>query len=125
MNYLIVFFGAGIGGAFRHGVNVLAAKWWGTQFPFGTLTINVLGSLIMGLLAGYFALKGEASQAWRLFFTTGIIGGFTTFSAFSLETATLYERGAVAAAASYVVASVVLSLIAVFIGLAVMRWGLR
>jgi CrcB protein len=125
MNFLIVFFGAGIGGALRHGVNVLAARWWGTQFPFGTLTINVLGCLIMGLFAGYFALKGQSTQAWRLFFTTGIMGGFTTFSAFSLEAATLYERGALLAAASYVVASVVLCLVAVFIGLAVMRWGLR
>lgn len=125
MNFLIVFFGAGIGGAFRHGANVLAARWWGTQFPFGTLTINVLGCLIMGLFAGYFALRGQSTQAWRLFFTTGVMGGFTTFSAFSLETATLYERGALMAAASYVIASVVLCLLAVFVGLAVMRWGLR
>jgi CrcB protein len=125
MNYLIVFLGAGIGGAFRHGINVLAAKWLGAGFPFGTLTINVLGSLLMGVLAGYFALKGEASQAWRLFLTTGILGGFTTFSTFSLETASLYERGAVGSAIGYVVASVAISLAAVFIGLAVMRWGLR
>jgi CrcB protein len=124
MNYLIVFLGAGIGGSLRHGINVLAARL-NAGFPIGTLTINVLGSLTMGLLVGYFALKGEAAQAWRLFFTTGILGGFTTFSAFSLETALLYERGTLASAAIYVVASVAISLIAVFIGLAVMRWGLR
>ena len=124
MNYLIVFLGAGIGGTLRHGVNVLAARL-NAGFPVGTLTINVLGSLAMGLLAGYFALKGEAAQAWRLFFTTGILGGFTTFSAFSLETALLYERGALASAATYVIASVAISLIAVFVGLAVIRWGLR
>jgi CrcB protein len=125
MNYLIVFFGAGIGGALRHGVNLLAARLSAGGFPIGTLTINVLGSLLMGLLAGYFALKGDMSQTWRLFLTTGILGGFTTFSTFSLETAMLYQRGALGSAATYVVASVVISLAAVFIGLAAARWGLR
>ena len=65
----------------------------GTAFPYATLINNVTGSLVMGLIAGYFAFKGDASQHWRLFLTTGILGGYTTFSAFSLDAALLYERG--------------------------------
>jgi len=121
MNYLIVFIGAGIGGALRHGVNGAAARLLGTGFPWGTLAVNIAGSLIMGLLAGYFAFRGEAAQAWRLFFTTGILGGFTTFSAFSLDTALLYERGEMVPLAAYVAGSVLLSILAVFLGLAIMR----
>lgn len=121
MNYLIVFIGAGIGGALRHGVNSICSRLLGIEFPWGTLTVNILGSLAMGLLAGYFAFKGEATQAWRLFFTTGILGGFTTFSAFSLDTALLFERGTMGSMAFYVLASVVLSIVAVFVGLAIVR----
>ncbi|MES1196015.1 MAG: fluoride efflux transporter CrcB, partial [Steroidobacter sp.] len=84
-SYLIVFIGAGMGGMIRHGFNIFIPRWMGSSFPYHTLTINVLGSLVMGLLAGYFALKGETSQSWRLFLMTGILGGFTTFSAFSLD----------------------------------------
>jgi len=124
MNYLIVFVGAGIGGAIRHGVNSLTLRVLGPDFPWWTLIINVIGSLIMGLIAGYFALRGEASQAWRLFMTTGILGGFTTFSAFSLDTAMLYERGAMGQVAFYVLASVLLSIGAVFLGLVLMRSNL-
>lgn len=125
MNYLIVFLGAGIGGALRHGFNGLSFRLVGDGFPIGTLLINVAGSLAMGLIAGYLELKGDASQAWRLFLTTGILGGFTTFSAFSLDAALLYERGALGQAALYVVGSVVLSLAGIAVGLAAMRWGLR
>lgn len=121
MNYLIVFIGAGIGGALRHGVNGAAARLLGTGFPWGTLAVNIAGSLSMGLLAGYFAFRGEAAQVWRLFFTTGILGGFTTFSAFSLDTALLYERGEMVPLAAYVAGSVLLSILAVFLGLAIMR----
>jgi CrcB protein len=121
MGYLIVFLGGGAGAALRHGMNLAAARALGTAFPYGTLIINVTGSLVMGLIAGYFALKGDASQHWRLFLTTGILGGYTTFSAFSLDAALLYERGEVGAAALYVVASVVLSIIGLFAGLAIVR----
>ncbi len=121
MLYAIVFVGGGLGAALRHGVNVGAARLFGMSFPFGTLTVNVVGCLIMGLLAGYFAFKGDVSQHWRLFLTTGILGGFTTFSAFSLDVAALYERGEVALAAIYILASVFISLLAVFAGLALMR----
>jgi CrcB protein len=121
MGFLIVFLGGGLGAALRHGVNLAAARLFGTTFPYGTLIINVLGSLAMGLIAEYFALKVGLPQRWRLFLTTGILGGFTTFSAFSLEAALLYERGAVAGAAIYVVASVVLAIGALFAGLAIVR----
>jgi CrcB protein len=82
---------------------------------------NVTGSLVMGLLAGYFAFKGDASQSWRLFLTTGILGGYTTFSAFSLDVAVLYERGEIASAAIYVLGSVVLSIAGLFAGLYLVR----
>ncbi len=121
MAFLIVFIGGGLGAALRHGVNVWTARLFGTGFPYGTLTVNIVGCLAMGLIAGYFALKGDASQHWRLFLTTGILGGFTTFSAFSLDVALLYERGEVTLAAVYVLASVLVSLAGVFAGLALVR----
>jgi CrcB protein len=121
MGYLIVFLGGGVGAAVRHGINLTAARALGTAFPYGTLIINVTGSLLMGLIAGYFALKGDASQHWRLFLTTGILGGYTTFSAFSLDAALLYERGEVGAAAIYVIASVAISIAGLFAGLAIVR----
>ena len=121
MGYLIVFLGGGIGAASRHGVNLFAARLLGTGFPYGTIIINVVGSLAMGLIAEYFALKAGLPQRWRLFLTTGILGGFTTFSAFSLEAALLYERGELIGAAVYVVASVVLAIGALFAGLAIVR----
>ncbi|MFN3656874.1 MAG: fluoride efflux transporter CrcB [Pseudolabrys sp.] len=121
MGYLIVFLGGGIGAALRHGVNLGAARLFGTAFPYGTLTVNVVGSLAMGLLAAYFAFKGDATQHWRLFLTTGVLGGFTTFSAFSLDAALLYERGAVGLAALYVLISVALSIGGLFAGLAMVR----
>jgi CrcB protein len=121
MGYLIVFLGGGVGAAVRHGINLTAARALGTAFPYGTLIINITGSLLMGLIAGYFALKGDASQHWRLFLTTGILGGYTTFSAFSLDAALLYERGEVSAAAIYVLASVALSIASLFAGLAIVR----
>ena len=121
MTYLIVFVGAGIGGAMRHGVNVGAAKLFGLNFPFGTLIVNVVGSFLMGLLAGYFLFRPGIPQDMRLFLTTGILGGFTTFSAFSLDVALLIERNAYGLAAAYVAGSVVASILALFVGLALFR----
>jgi CrcB protein len=121
MAYLIVFLGGGVGAALRHGINVLVGRTLGGGFPFATLLINITGSLIMGLVVAYFAFKGEASQHWRLFLTTGILGGYTTFSAFSLDAALLYERGAIGLAALYVLASVVLSIAGLFAGLYLVR----
>jgi len=121
MGFLIVFLGGGIGAALRHGVNLASARLLGTAFPYHTLIINVTGSLVMGLIAAHFALKGDASQSWRLFLTTGILGGYTTFSAFSLDAALLYERGELGLAALYVLASVALSIGGLFAGLALVR----
>lgn len=121
MTYLIVFIGAGLGGALRHGVNVAGGRWLGHDFPYATITINVLGSFLIGVLAGYFALRTGLSQNLRLFLATGVLGGFTTFSAFSLDTALLVERNAYWTAAGYVVGSVALGLAGLFLGLALFR----
>ena len=121
MGFLIVFIGGGLGAALRHGVNLMVARLLGTAFPYGTFFINIAGSLTMGLIAGYFAMRGHLSQRWLLFLTTGILGGFTTFSAFSLDAVLLYERGQTFAAAIYVVGSVVLAIAALVAGLAVVR----
>ena len=121
MGYLIVFLGGGLGATVRHGINLGIARVLGTGFPYATLLINITGSLIMGLAAAYFAFKGDTSQHWRLFFTTGILGGYTTFSTFSLDTALLYERGEVGLAALYVLLSVVVSIAGLFAGLAIVR----
>jgi CrcB protein len=121
MGYLIVFLGGGVGAALRHGVNIGAARLLGTAFPYGTLTVNVLGSLTMGLMVAWFAFEGSHSQHWRLFLTTGMLGGFTTFSTFSLDTALLYERGELGLAALYVVASVAAGIAGLFAGLALVR----
>jgi fluoride exporter len=121
MGFLIVFLGGGLGAALRHGINLLSARTLGTAFPYHTLIINVTGSLVMGLIAGYLAFRGDASQHWRLFLMTGILGGYTTFSAFSLDAGLLYERGELGLAALYVLASVVLSIGGLFAGLAIVR----
>jgi fluoride exporter len=119
--YLVVILGAGIGGALRHGVNVAALRLLGPGFPYGTLTVNIAGSLVMGLLAGWFAHKADPGQTWRLFLTTGILGGFMTFSAFSLDAALLLQRGQVGLAALYVVGSAGLSVLGLFAGLWLIR----
>ena len=123
MTYLIVFAGAGIGGALRHGVNLAAARMFGLGFPLGTIIVNVLGSLLMGLFAGYFAYRTGIPQHLRLFLTTGILGGFTTFSAFSLDAALLLERHFYWSAAIYMAGSVLLSIVALFAGLSIYRTG--
>jgi CrcB protein len=118
-----VFLGAGLGGVLRHGVNLASLKWFGAGFPVGTMAINVAGSLLMGIVAGYLAFRaGECwTQGVRLFLATGVLGGFTTFSAFSLDAVLLWERGAALQALGYVVGSVVLSLGGLVAGLALVR----
>ena len=121
MGFLLVFLGGGIGAALRHGVNLAVARVLGSGFNYATLFENVSGSLVMGLLVGYFAFEGTIPQHWRLFLTTGILGGYTTFSAFSLDTILLYERGELGLAALYVIASVALSIGGLLAGLLLMR----
>lgn len=117
----IVFIGSGIGGVARHLFNGWVMRAVGIEFPIGILLINAIGSAAMGLFAGWFAFKGHASQEVRLFLTTGLLGGFTTFSAFSLDAALLYERGQPWLAVTYVLASVVLSIAGLFVGMWTMR----
>ena len=121
MNYLLVFVGGGLGASLRHFVNVTCARCIGIDFPWGTFIINITGSIVMGLIAGYLAFKGQAPQPWRLFLMTGILGGYTTFSAFSLDAVLLYERGAIWLALFYVLGSVVFSIFGLFAGLALVR----
>lgn len=120
LGYLVVLAGAGLGGALRHGVN-RAGMQLALPLPWSTLFINITGSLAMGLIAGWFAFRGEAGQTLRLFLTTGVLGGYTTFSTFSLDAALLWERGQAWHSALYIVASVALSFLGVFAGLALMR----
>lgn len=105
----------------RHAANQASAALFGVHFPWGTLFVNIIGSLAMGLVAGWFTFRGEGGQLLRLFLATGILGGFTTFSAFSLDAALLWERGPTAVAALYVVGSVVAAIIGVMTGVAIMR----
>jgi fluoride exporter len=121
MNYLLVFVGGGLGSTLRYIVNIATPRFLGTAFPYHTFIINITGSTVMGLIAGYLAFKGEAAVSWRLFLMTGILGGYTTFSAFSLDAAVLYERGEIGAALLYVLGSVVLAIAGLFAGLALVR----
>lgn len=121
MAFIIVFLGGGLGAALRHGLNLGIGRLLGNGFPFATFFINVSGSFLMGLIAAWFAFKGDASQHWRLFLTTGILGGYTTFSTFSLDAAFLYERDQFVSMAVYIIGSVVLGLIGLFAGLAIVR----
>jgi CrcB protein len=122
MGFLIVFVGGGIGAALRHGVNLASARLFGTAFPWHTAIENVSGSFAMGILAAYFAFRADpSSQSWRLFLTTGILGGYTTFSSFSLDFALLYERGEMVQAVLYVLGSVLLGILGLFAGLALVR----
>lgn len=120
--YLIVFAGAGLGGAMRHGVNMAALRMFGPGFPVATLAVNVLGSFLMGLLFALFSVKGDAPTGLRLFLATGVLGGFTTFSAFSLDAALLYEQGQGVLALIYVLASVILALTGLFLGMGAARY---
>jgi len=121
MHYVVVFLGGGIGAVLRHGVNRAAMAYLGTGFPYGTLIVNIVGGLLMGVLAELFLVKGGGSQEFRLFLTTGILGGFTTFSAFSLDAALMWQRSDYIALGSYVLISVLLSIAALFFGMAVVR----
>lgn len=111
--------GGAIGASGRYMTGVLATRIMGHGFPWGTLTVNVVGSFVMGALAVALALKFD--NRFAPFLMTGVLGGFTTFSAFSLDAVTLFERGQVATAALYVITSVTLSVLALIAGLALAR----
>jgi len=118
---LAVALGGAIGASLRHLSGQALLRWFGPAFPWGTLFVNVVGSLAMGLLIGWLARRTGTSAEIRLFLATGLLGGFTTFSAFSLDVAVMWERGQVSYAMVYVFASVLLSIFAVFAGLWAMR----
>jgi CrcB protein len=114
--------GGAIGASMRHLFGLAAMRLFGTGFPFGTLGVNIVGSFLMGALIAWLAFKSQTGgQGLRLFLATGVLGGFTTFSAFSLETILLWERGEASLAAIYVLVSVVFSIAALAAGLAIVR----
>lgn len=117
MHFLLVALGGAIGAAARHGVNLAGMRLLGLGFPWGTLAVNIVGALAMGIFIEILARRWGGSAELRLFVATGILGGFTTFSAFSLDAVTLYQRGEVGLAFIYVVGSVILSIAALFLGL--------
>lgn len=120
MNLFLVMTGGAIGAGTRHLAGRAALALTGPDFPVGTLAINVTGGLLMGVLAGVLA-RTAAGEPWRLFLGVGVLGGFTTFSAFSLDAVLLAERGQWMAAAGYVAASVIGSIAALVAGLALAR----
>lgn len=112
--------GGGLGAAARLVTGNWVLRLAGPGFPYGTMVVNIAGSLLMGLLIAWLSRRGGTGTL-QMFLATGVLGGFTTFSAFSLDVVTLWERGATGQAAAYVLASVVLSIAALFAGLALMR----
>ncbi|MEP1934991.1 MAG: fluoride efflux transporter CrcB [Roseibium sp.] len=119
---LLVMLGGGLGAGSRHLVSMITLRLFGAGFPVGTLAVNVVGSLAMGLFIGWLVRHEVGNlQTLRYFVATGFLGGFTTFSAFSLDTSVLWERGDTQLALTYVLASVVLSIAGVFAGLMIMR----
>ena len=120
--FLLVALGGALGASLRHGVGLVAVRHLPLGWPWGTGFVNIAGSLAMGLLAGWLALKAGAGQeSLRLFAAVGVLGGFTTFSAFSLEAALMIERRELATAFVYAVGSVVISIAALFVGLMIAR----
>lgn len=117
---LLVALGGALGSVARYGVNVWTTRAFGIAFPWGTLGVNIVGGFVMGLIAALIAMRG-GSQEMRVFLMTGVLGGFTTFSAFSLDAVSLWERGHALGAAGYVAVSVAGSIGAVLGGLALGR----
>lgn len=119
-NLLIVMLGGAFGAGLRHLVGLVALRGLGPGFPWGTLSVNLAGGLLMGLLAGWLVRAGGSEQT-RLLLGVGLLGGFTTFSAFSLEVALMIERGEIGTALAYVLASVLGAVAALFAGLWIVR----
>lgn len=119
-SYLLIALGGGIGAIGRHGLGQLTLRAFGPGFPYGTMAANIIGGLLMGLLAGWLATK-DGGQNLRLFLGVGLLGGFTTFSAFSLDAWLMLERGRYGAFAAYVGGSVTLAIAALAVGLLIAR----
>jgi len=122
MNHLfLVMLGGAIGAGARHLTGRAALALWGPGFPWGTLIVNLLGGMLMGLLAGWLAARASGDEALRYLLGVGVLGGYTTFSAFSLETATMLQRGDYAVALLYILASAAGSILTLFAGLQIAR----
>jgi CrcB protein len=122
LNILLVALGGAIGSVARYLTGVAAGRVLGLKFPYGTLTANILGGLLMGLLVGVLALRGgEHQERWRLLIAVGFLGGYTTFSSFSLELARMVETKAWGQAMGYSLGSVIAGVCAVFLGLFLVR----
>lgn len=113
--------GGALGATARYLSISASAHFFGHQFPYGTLLVNIIGSFIMGILVETMALVWTAGVETRLFLLVGVLGAFTTFSSFSLDVAVLFERGRVLATAMYITFSVVLSIAALFAGMVLIR----
>ena len=120
-NLLLVMLGGAIGAGLRYGAGLAAARRLGPDFPWGTWSVNLLGGMLAGLLLGFLLARGAEADPWRLFLGVGLLGGFTTFSAFSAETAYMLQRGEIGMAAVYAGSSVAGSVGLLFLGL----WAAR
>lgn len=118
---LAIFLGGGLGSVARYQIGVSLARWLGVGFPFGTLAVNLIGGFVMGLFTEWLLARLGGSLLLRQFFAIGVLGGFTTFSSFTLDVAVLWERGDHVLAAGYVAVSVIGSIAALFAGLALGR----
>ena len=118
---LYVALGGGLGAASRHLVNLWAQRLMGTAFPYGTMVVNILGSFLMGVLIGWLSLKLDGSDNFKLFLATGFLGGFTTFSAFSLDAFMLLEKKEFGALMAYITGSVFIAIAALMLGLWISR----
>ena len=117
LHLLLVAAGGAIGASLRHLSSMAAMRLFGPGFPWGTMAVNIIGSFVMGVFVETLVRRAGMPNELRLFVATGILGGFTTFSAFSLDFAVLWERGAMVSALSYALVSVVCAITALFLGL--------
>ena len=125
MNTLLaVAFGGAVGAVARYLTMSVLGLWFGAAFPYGTLIVNTLGSFVLGAIVELSALVWSPSAELRAMLVIGVLGSFTTFSAFSLDAVTLYQRGDYAACGVYVAGSVVLSILGLFAGMHAIRWGM-
>jgi CrcB protein len=118
---LLVMLGGALGSGARHLVGRATLSLFGPNYPWGTLAVNLIGGLLMGLLAGGLIRFGESGEQWRLLLGVGVLGGFTTFSAFSLDVMNMLERGDWILGLGYILASVVGAVVALALGLGIAR----